>query len=79
MQQQQQQQEKQSETSYEYDFTEVAPCPPTSTFSWPPPPEDDQNYAPTASPLYIPPPGTQHVQVKEKSNQKSVSFPFQIF
>lgn len=31
-------------------------------FSWPPPPEDDHD-APTASPLYVPPPETQHTKV----------------
>lgn len=38
--------------------------PPTSIFSWPPPPEDDSRNTPTAAPLYIPPPGTQHVKPK---------------
>lgn len=37
--------------------------PPTSIFSWPPPPlEEDSRNTPTAAPLYIPPPGTQHVK-----------------
>lgn len=44
------------------------PCPPTTHFSWPPPPSDsDQRMTPTASPLYIPPPGTQRVQAKPKT------------
>lgn len=38
--------------------------PPTSIFSWPPPPEDDSRHTPTAAPLYIPPPGTQHIKPK---------------
>lgn len=38
--------------------------PPTSIFSWPPPPEDDSRNTPTAAPLYIPPPGTQHIKPK---------------
>ncbi|XP_055322474.1 PDZ and LIM domain protein Zasp isoform X2 [Sitodiplosis mosellana] len=56
--------QQQSETGYDLDFADELPCPSTSLFSWPPPPEDDQRYTPTASPLYIPPPGTQRVQPK---------------
>ncbi|XP_039484584.1 PDZ and LIM domain protein Zasp isoform X5 [Drosophila santomea] len=33
-----------------------------SSFTWPPP-QDDSHLAPTAAPLYIPPPETQHVVV----------------
>lgn len=60
---------QQPETSFDLEFAEELSCPPTSTFSWPPPPEDDHNH-PTAAPLYIPPPGTQHVQVTTQLNDK---------
>ncbi|XP_055380050.1 PDZ and LIM domain protein Zasp-like isoform X2 [Condylostylus longicornis] len=41
--------------------------PPVSTrpFTWPPKESETQDMAPTATPIYIPPPGTQHVLVKE--------------
>lgn len=52
---------------YNYDYADELACPSTSILSWPPPHEDDQRYTPTASPLYIPPPGTQHVQVMSTS------------
>lgn len=55
--------------------------PSTSSFSWPPPPEEDHT-APTASPLYIPPPGTQHIKCKpfkstEIDNRLSSQWPKQ--
>lgn len=49
--------------SYEDEYTSEFSRPSTSLFSWPPPPEDDHD-APTASPLYRPPPETQHVHPK---------------
>lgn len=61
------------ETSDDIDFADDLSCPPTSTFSWPPPPEDDQSH-PTASPLYIPPPGTQRVQVTHKKKRRLAFF-----
>lgn len=60
---QQQQQQQKPETNYDLEFADELSCPSTTNFSWPPPPGDDQRNTPTASPLYIPPPGTQHVQV----------------
>lgn len=48
---------------YEDDITEEMSRPSTANFNWPPPQEYTHD-APTASPLYIPPPGTQHVKVK---------------
>lgn len=45
-------------------FVDDISRPPTSIFSWPPPPEDDSRNTPTAAPLYIPPPGTQHIKPK---------------
>lgn len=62
--------QQQSETGYDLDFADEIPCPSTSLFSWPPPPDDDQRYTPTASPLYIPPPGTQRVQVTNKRTNR---------
>lgn len=55
--------QQQPETGYDLEFADELSCPSTSNFSWPPPAGDEQRYTPTASPLYIPPPGTQHVQV----------------
>lgn len=43
--------------------SELSARPPTAQFSWPPPPEND-NGAPTASPLYRPPPETQRIHAK---------------
>lgn len=65
-QQQEQEQQQQSQAGYDVEFADELSCPSTTHFSWPPPPEDDQRYTPTASPLYIPPPGTQHIQVTKK-------------
>lgn len=54
----------QSDTGgYDHEFADELACSSTAIFSWPPPLENDQRCTPTASPLYIPPPGTQHVQV----------------
>nr|XP_016940623.1 PDZ and LIM domain protein Zasp isoform X6 [Drosophila suzukii] len=39
-----------------------------SSFTWPPP-QDDSHLAPTAAPLYIPPPETQHVVVTNPVQQ----------
>ncbi|KAH8322547.1 hypothetical protein KR074_003891 [Drosophila pseudoananassae] len=39
-----------------------------SSFTWPPP-QDDSHLAPTAAPLYIPPPETQHVVVANPVQQ----------
>nr|NP_001303350.1 Z band alternatively spliced PDZ-motif protein 52, isoform X [Drosophila melanogaster]ALI30180.1 Z band alternatively spliced PDZ-motif protein 52, isoform X [Drosophila melanogaster] len=39
-----------------------------SSFTWPPP-QDDSHLAPTAAPLYIPPPETQHVVVSNPVQQ----------
>ncbi|XP_001362080.3 PDZ and LIM domain protein Zasp isoform X1 [Drosophila pseudoobscura] len=39
-----------------------------SSFTWPPP-QDDSHAAPTAAPLYIPPPETQHVVVANPVQQ----------
>lgn len=39
-------------------------CPSASIFSWPPLSENERLYAATASPIYIPPPGTQRIQSK---------------
>lgn len=50
---------------YNFEYADELACPSTAILSWPPPLEDDQRCTPTASPLYIPPPGTQHVQVKQ--------------
>lgn len=55
--------QQQPETGYDLEFADELSCTSTSNFSWPPPAGDEQRYTPTASPLYIPPPGTQHVQV----------------
>lgn len=66
---------QQSETGYDLEFADDISCPSTSIFSWPPPPEDEQRHTPTASPLYIPPPGTQRVQVTHYSN-KTTAFLF---
>lgn len=55
--------QQQPDTGYDVEFADELSCPTTTHFSWPPPPEDEQRYTPTASPLYIPPPGTQHAQV----------------
>lgn len=49
--------------------------PPTSIFSWPPPPEDDNRNTPTAAQLYIPPPGTQHVKPKTYQNDEADPVP----
>lgn len=58
--------------NYEDDYASEFSRPSTSLFSWPPPPEDHHE-APTASPLYIPPPETQHVKVKPLPNITEVN------
>lgn len=40
------------------------PPPPVRNFNWPPRGEDDGHVVPTAAPLYIPPPETQHIKTK---------------
>lgn len=46
--------------------------PPTSNFCWPPSIDLD-HITPTASPLYIPPPETQHIHVKFGNNSNEAS------
>lgn len=65
----------QSDTGgYDYELADELACPSTAIFNWPPPPEDDQRCTPTASPLYIPPPGTQHVQVTKTEHSTAHIF-----
>lgn len=59
--------QQQTQSNYDVDYAVEVPCATSTNFSWPPlPSEDDRRVAPTASPIYIPPPGTQHIQPKSK-------------
>lgn len=56
---------QQFEQNYDDELADDVSRPPTSNFSWPPPPEENgSRNTPTASPLYLPPPGTQHIKPK---------------